>query len=115
MTKEIIEKMQPGSVIVDMAVETGGNVEGSKLDEEVTVNGVTILGFGNLPGRVPEHASQMYATNLTNLIEHFWDKEAKTFTLKREDEIIQGCLMTHDGEIVNTTIRKALNLDTEAS
>ena len=115
VTKAIIEQMKPGSVIVDMAVETGGNVEGSKLDEEVTVNGVTILGFGNLPGRVPEHASQMYATNLTNLIEHFWDKEAKTFNLKREDEIIQGCLMTHDGEIVNAAIRKALNLDTEAS
>lgn len=115
VTKAIIEKMQPGSVIVDMAVETGGNVEGSKLDEEVTVNGVTILGHGNLPGRVPAHASQMYASNLTNLIEHFWDKEAKSFTLKREDEIIAGCLMTFDGEIVNPTIRKALNLETEAS
>jgi H+-translocating NAD(P) transhydrogenase subunit alpha len=115
VTKEIIEQMKPGSVIVDMAVESGGNVEGSKLDEEVVINGVVVLGYGNLPGRVPEHASQMYASNLTNLIEHFWDKEARTFNLKREDEIIQGCLLTFDGRVVNETIRKALNLDTEAS
>lgn len=115
VTQAIIEQMKPGSVIVDMAVETGGNVEGSKLDEEVTANGVTILGYGNLPGRVPDHASQMYASNLINLIEHFWDQDAKTFPLKREDEIVEGCLMTYDGEIVNATIRKAMNLDTEAS
>ncbi len=115
ITRDILEQMRPGSVVVDMAVETGGNVEGSQLDEEVTVNGVTVLGYGNLPGRVPAHASQMYASNLTSLIEHFWDQEAKTFPLNREDEIIQGCLITCDGEIVNPVIRKALNLDTEAS
>ena len=115
VTREIVERMRPGSVIVDMAVETGGNVEGSKLDEEVDVHGVTVLGFGNLPGRVPEHASLMYSNNLTNLIEHFWDKESKSFPLQRDDEIIAGCLMTCDGEIVNPTLRKAMNLDTEAS
>lgn len=115
ITGEILQKMKPGSVIVDMAVESGGNVEGAVLDQEVDVNGVTLLGFANLPGRVPEHASRMYSSNLTNLIEHFWDAEAKTFALNRDDEIIQGCLITCDGEIVNPTLRKALNLDTEAS
>lgn len=115
VTDEIIAQMQSGSVIVDMAVETGGNVAGAQLNEAVTVNGVTILGYGNLPGRVPVHASQMYATNLVNLLEHFWDKETNAFTLNQDDEIIQGCLMTHDGSIVNPTIRKALNLETEAS
>lgn len=115
VTREIIEQMKPGTVMVDMAVESGGNIEGSELDKEVTINGVTILGFSNLPGRVPEHASQMYASNLTNLIEHFWDKENKTFPLKPDDEIIKGCLVTHGGNIVHPLLRKALNLDTEAS
>jgi NAD(P) transhydrogenase subunit alpha len=105
--------MKPGTVVVDMAIETGGNVEGAKLDEEVTVHGVILLGFSNLPSRVPEHASQMYASNLTNLLEHFWDKEAKSFPLKREDEIIDGALVTHEGEIVNATLRTMLNLDKE--
>ncbi len=115
VTQAIIERMAPGSVIVDMAVETGGNVEGSRLDEAVDVNGVTILGYGNLPGRVPLHASQMYSSNLVNLLEHFWDKEAKQFELKRDDEIIEGALVTYDGTIVNETLRNAWNLNTEAS
>jgi H+-translocating NAD(P) transhydrogenase subunit alpha len=110
LTKEIIERMKPGSVIVDMAVETGGNVEGSRLHEIVEVNGVKIIGYGNLPARVPVHASEMYANNVTNFIEHFWDKENKTFVLNQDDEIIRGCLITHDGAVVNNTIRDALGL-----
>jgi NAD(P) transhydrogenase subunit alpha len=108
VTKDMVAGMSPGSVVVDMAVETGGNVEGSALNEEIDVNGVRLIGLGNLPGRVAVHASQMFASNLYNFIEHFWDKKAKTFTLKREDEIIQGCLITHGGGIVNETIRKAI-------
>lgn len=114
VTDEILQAMQPGSVIVDMAVETGGNVAGSKLDEEVVVNGVTLLGYGNLPGRVPEHASQMYSSNLINFIEHFWDKDGKTFVLNREDEIIAGALLTHDGAIVNQLLKKVWNLGGES-
>jgi H+-translocating NAD(P) transhydrogenase subunit alpha len=110
LTKEIVERMKPGSVIVDMAVETGGNVEGSRLHEIVEVNGVKIIGYGNLPARVPVHASEMYANNVTNFIEHFWDKENKTFVLNQDDEIIRGCLITHDGAVVNNTIRDALGL-----
>jgi NAD(P) transhydrogenase subunit alpha len=105
VTKDMVKGMKPGSVIVDMAVETGGNVEGSKLDKETTVNGVHILGYGNLPGRVPVHASQMYANNLVSLLDHFWDKENATFNLDREDEIIQGSLLTHDGAICNEKIK----------
>jgi H+-translocating NAD(P) transhydrogenase subunit alpha len=104
--RDVIEGMNPGSVIVDMAAETGGNVEGSKPGEEVELNGVIIIGARNLAGCVPLDASQMYASNLYNLIEHFWDKEAKTFTLKREDEIIAGSLLTCEGEIVNATIKE---------
>ena len=106
VTADMIQGMQPGSIIVDMAVETGGNVEGSKLDEEVDINGVRIMGLGNLPGRVALNASQMYSSNLGNLIEHFWDKEKQCFNLDREDEIIQSALITHDGQVVNETIKK---------
>jgi NAD(P) transhydrogenase subunit alpha len=106
ITKDMVAQMKPGTIVVDMAVETGGNVEGSKLDEEVNVNGVRILGLGNLPGRVAVHASQMYSANLTNLIESYYNKDTKTFELKLDDEIIKGCLITHNGAIFNETIKK---------
>jgi len=86
---------------VDMAIETGGNVEGAVLDQVTDRNGVKIVGIANLPGRVPLHASQVYSANLTNLIEEFWDKQNKIFVLKLDDEIIKGCLITHGGKIVN--------------
>ena len=107
ITRDMIERMKPGSVVVDMAVETGGNVEGSVVDQDVDVNGVTILGVSNLPGKVPVHASQMYSANLVNLLEHFWDKEAKAFTLALDDEIVKGCLVVHDGAIQNEMIKTA--------
>ncbi len=106
LTKEMVAQMRPGSMIVDMAVESGGNVEGSKLNEEVLVNGVRIIGLGNLPGRVATHASQMYSSNLHNLVEEYWDKDEKTFKLKLDDEIIKGCLITHQGQIVNEMLKK---------
>jgi NAD(P) transhydrogenase subunit alpha len=105
ITKDMVAAMKPGSIIVDMAVESGGNVEGSKLDEEVEVNGVTIIGLANLPGRVAIHASQMYSSNLTNLIESYWDTEKKVFNLDPENETIKGCLITHNGAIVNTMLK----------
>jgi len=93
--------MKPGSVVVDLAVETGGNVEGVAYDQVIDRNGVKIVGIANLPGRVPLHASQVYAANLEALVEEFWDKTNKTFVLKLDDEIIKGCLVTHGGKIVN--------------
>jgi NAD(P) transhydrogenase subunit alpha len=108
VTADMVAGMAPGSVIVDMAVETGGNVEGSKPGEEVDINGVKILGLRNLPGLVPVSASQMYSNNLVNLVDHFWNKETKAFELKRDDEIIERCLITHDGELVNDTIKNAM-------
>lgn len=105
ITKEMVAQMKPGSIIVDMAVESGGNVEGSKADEEVEINGVKIIGLGNLPGHVAVHASQMYSSNITSLIETFWDSEKKIFNLDLQNDLIKGCLITHKGEIVNQTIR----------
>jgi NAD(P) transhydrogenase subunit alpha len=101
VTAEMLAAMKPGAVVVDLAIETGGNVEGAEFDKVVDRNGVKIVGIANLPGRVPMHASQVYSANLTNLVEEFWDKQNKNFVLKLDDEIIKGCLVTHGGKIVN--------------
>lgn len=105
----MIDQMQPGSVIIDMAVETGGNVEGSEVDKVIESSGVKIVGLGNLPGRVAMTASQMYSANLGNFVDHFWDKENKTFSLNLEDEIMSGCLITHNNEIVNEMYKSIMN------
>ena len=106
VTRDMVEAMSPGSVVVDLAVESGGNVEGVVADQVTEVNGVQVVGIANLPGRVANHASQVYSSNLVNLIEEFWDKDSKTFLLKREDDIIQGALVTCDGSIVNERVKK---------
>jgi NAD(P) transhydrogenase subunit alpha len=108
ITREMVVAMRPGSVIVDMAVDSGGNVEGSEPDAEVNVNGVIIVGVANLPSRVARDASQMYASNLENLVAEYWDEEAGEFSLNLEDEIIKGCLVTHAGEIANSNIKDIL-------
>jgi len=101
VTAAMLDAMKPGSVVVDLAVETGGNVEGITYDQVTDRKGVKMVGIANLPGRVPLHASQVYAANLVSLVEEFWDKTAKAFTLKPDDEIIKGCLVTHGGKVVN--------------
>lgn len=106
--RAMIAGMQPGSIIVDMAVETGGNVEGSEVDKVVDIEGVHVMGMANLPGRVAVTASQMYSSNLANFVDHFWDKEAKTFNLKEEDEIFKGGLVTHKGELFSETYKSIM-------
>ena len=100
---DVVEKMKTGALIVDLAAaETGGNVEGTVLDEVVTTdNGVRISGLSNFEGRAPTHASQVFSANLGNFLEHFWDKEEKKFKLDLEDEILKGCVLTHDGKVVH--------------
>jgi NAD(P) transhydrogenase subunit alpha len=110
LTTEMIKRMKPGSVVVDLAVESGGNVECSRLGEEVDLNGVLVIGLPNLPGRVAAAASEMYSNNLGNFVEHFWDTDTKAFRLDREHEILKGCLITHGGEIVHATIRDLIDL-----
>ena len=105
VTRDMVAAMQPGSVIVDMAAETGGNVEGSEAGQETVVNGVTIIGQGNWPNYVCRDASQMYSSNLCNMISQYWDKDRNALALDREDDIIRGCLITHGGAIVNETIK----------
>ncbi len=106
--RPIIAGMQPGSVIVDMAVETGGNVEGSEVDKVVDIEGVKVIGLGNLPGRVARTASQMYSANLGNFVDHFWDREAGTFRLDLENEIIRGALITHGGALFSETYKSIM-------
>jgi NAD(P) transhydrogenase subunit alpha len=101
VTAEMLDAMKPGSVVVDLAVDAGGNVEGVAYDKVIDRNGVKIVGIANLPGRVPLHASQVYAANLVALVEEFWDKKEKTFVLNPDNEIIKACLVTHGGKIVN--------------
>jgi len=105
VTEEMVAGMQKGAVIVDLAVESGGNVAGSEAGKEVEVNGVRIIGLTNLPGRVAVNASQMFSANLYNLVEEFWNQAAKRFELNFEDEIAKGCVITHQGEIVNEMIQ----------
>ena len=103
--RDMVEAMKPGSVVVDMAVESGGNVEGSVMNEVVDINGVKVIGQGNLPGEVARNASEMYSNNLVNLLQEFWDEEAKTLNLDPEDDIVRSCVITRDGAVVNETIK----------
>ncbi|MDC4224209.1 MAG: hypothetical protein MPW15_08270 [Candidatus Manganitrophus sp.] len=104
ITAEMVKEMKKGSVIVDMAVEQGGNCELSKLGQEVVEHGVTIIGATNLASSVPIHASQMYSKNLLNFLFHLYvNKELK---LDLNDEITRGSLLTHKGEILHSGVKK---------
>ena len=99
VTGEMVKGMRPGSVIVDLAAETGGNVELTQPGKEVDVNDVTIIGTRNVPSTMPLHTSQLYARNVANLLLHLVKDGA--ITLDFEDEITKGACVTHGGEIVN--------------
>jgi H+-translocating NAD(P) transhydrogenase subunit alpha len=106
ITADIVAGMKKGSVIVDLPIESGGNVEGSVLNQIIDKNGVKIISLANLQGRVPVPASKVYSTNLLSLIEEFWDNDAKNFVLNLEDEIIKSCLMTHNGQVLSQAVKK---------
>ena len=105
VSRDMIAGMAPGSVVVDMAVESGGNVEGSVQDEVVDIEGVKVVGLGNLPSEVCRHASDMYSANQVNLLQEFWDAEAGALNLDPEDEIAAGCVLTRGGAIVHSAIK----------
>jgi NAD(P) transhydrogenase subunit alpha len=108
VSTEMVEAMKPGSVIVDMAVSSGGNVEGSIEDEYVFHEGVTIIGMSNLPGEVAMDASQVYGSNIFNMIEEYWDAESKEFNFDLSDEILKGCVITNDGKIINSMVKERM-------
>jgi len=103
VTEEMVKKMRPGSVVLDMATEFGGNCEISEKGKTVKKYGVTIIGEPNLPSLVPHHASDMYSKNILNLIQHI-GKEGKV-TLNLEDEIVKGSLITKNGEVINQRVK----------
>jgi H+-translocating NAD(P) transhydrogenase subunit alpha len=105
VTKEMVAAMKPGSVVVDLAVEQGGNCPLSKADEiVVTDNGVIVAGFANLPGRLAADSSALYAKNLLNLLPLLADKESGAFAPDFDDEIIKGMLLTSDGAVVHPSL-----------
>jgi proton-translocating NAD(P)+ transhydrogenase subunit alpha len=108
IAKEMIESMKPGSIIVDLAVERGGNAELAKPGEIVTHQGVRIFGKLNLPGEVPVNASSLYARNLQAFVEPMIDKEKKTLAINWDDELVKGTLIARDGAIVNAAIAERL-------
>ncbi|MGB0036426.1 MAG: NAD(P) transhydrogenase subunit alpha [Candidatus Acidiferrales bacterium] len=108
VTREMVERMAPGSVIVDLASERGGNCELTRAGEKVVHHGVSILGSINLASTVPYHASQMYARNITAFLQHL--VQGGKLQLKRDDEIVRSTLLTLGGEIVNERVREFFGL-----
>jgi proton-translocating NAD(P)+ transhydrogenase subunit alpha len=108
VTKDMVERMAPGSVIVDLAAERGGNCELTKPDETIVAHGVTIIGMFNLAETVPYHASQMYARNISAFLQNL-TKDGKV-QLNLKDEIIRETLVTYQGEIVNARVREFFSL-----
>ena len=105
VSEEMVRTMKPGSVIVDLAVEQGGNCPLSKPDEVVEVNGVTIMGYTNLPARLAVDTSSLYARNLFNFISLLVDKKTGTLAIDWNDEIVKGSCVTHDGQVVHPMLR----------
>ncbi|MEK9969394.1 MAG: Re/Si-specific NAD(P)(+) transhydrogenase subunit alpha, partial [Ferrovibrio sp.] len=105
VTEEMVKSMRPGSVIIDLAVESGGNCPLSKVDQVVDVNGVKVVGYSNYPSRVPVDASNLYAKNLWNFLSPHWDKEAKTFKFNQEDETVTGTCVVRDGQVVHPQLK----------
>jgi NAD(P) transhydrogenase subunit alpha len=99
--------MRPGSVIVDLAAETGGNCALTKAEETVVAHGVQIIGPTNLPATVPVHASQMYSKNITTLLGEFVGEEGAV-TLDFENDVIGPATVTHEGEVKNDRVRQAM-------
>jgi len=108
ISKAMIESMRPGSIIVDLAAERGGNAELTKPGEIAEHRGVRIFGLLNLPGKVPVNASSLYARNLQAYIDPFIDKEKKVLAIDWEDELAQGTAIARDGAIVNAMVAERL-------
>jgi len=107
ITREMLKAMKPGSIAVDLAVERGGNVEGAVADQVVEVEGVKVVGYLNMPGRIAASASALYAKNLVTFLETMIDKETKTLALNIEDELVKATMLTHGGAVVHPNFAAA--------
>jgi NAD(P) transhydrogenase subunit alpha len=108
VTREMVEGMQPGSVVVDLAAERGGNCAATKPGETVVLNGVTVMGPLNIPSTVPFHASQLYGRNVASFLAHLAKDGA--LSIDTEDEITRETLLTRDGEVVHARVRELLGM-----
>jgi NAD(P) transhydrogenase subunit alpha len=107
ITREMLKAMKPGSVAVDLAVERGGNVEGAVADQVVEVEGVKVVGYLNVPGRIAASASALYAKNLFTFLETMVSKETKALALDVEDELVKATMLTHGGAVVHPNFAPA--------
>ncbi len=105
VTKEMMNDMRLGSVIVDIAANAGGNCEGTVANETIIYKGIKIIGAGNLPSEVAAEASKLYSKNLYNFLEYITNKEFKEITLNFDDEIIKSCTITHQGQIIHPNFK----------
>jgi H+-translocating NAD(P) transhydrogenase subunit alpha len=105
ITSDMVASMRPGSVLVDLAVERGGNIEGVKADQVAEIGGVKIIGYRNVPGRLAATASSLYAKNLYAFVELLIDKKTKTLAVNWDDDIIKATALTRDGAIVHPSFR----------
>jgi NAD(P) transhydrogenase subunit alpha len=105
VTKEMVASMRPGSVVVDLAVERGGNVEGASADGVTEVAGVKVVGYRNVPGRLAATASSLYAKNLFAFLEVLIDKKTKQLAVHWDDDIVKSTALTRDGAIVNPNFK----------
>jgi len=107
ITEAMLKDMKPGAIVVDLAVEAGGNCEGSELGKVATKHGVKIVGYANVPSRVAVDASALYARNLLQLVGLLIDKESKQLKIDWEDEIVRGVCLTRDGKVVNPALAQS--------
>ena len=109
VTRQMLAAMKTGSVAVDLAVERGGNIEGSEPGKVVEVEGVRVIGYINVPGRIPASASALYARNLLTFLETMVDKETKTVSVNAEDELVKATMLTHGGAVVHPNFGGAVH------
>jgi NAD(P) transhydrogenase subunit alpha len=105
VTADMVKSMKPGSIIVDLAVEQGGNCELSEFDQVVEKHGVTIIGYANWPSRVAVSASNLYARNLFNFLQLMVDKESKQLKVNMDDQLVAGTRLTQDGEVIHERVK----------
>ncbi len=113
ITRDMLKSMKPGSIAVDLAVERGGNIEGAVAGSVVEVEGVKVVGYNNVPGRIATSASALYAKNLVTFLETMVSKESKALALNPDDELIKATMLTHGGNVVHPNFGGAVAAKTE--
>lgn len=115
ITDKMVKEMKPGSIIVDLAVESGGNCAASVAGKTIIKDGVKVLGYPNFPSRIPFDASQVYARNVFNFLKLLFSPDGKTLTIDWKDEIVTGAALTHEGNIIHPVFKEAAPKDKKVS